>query len=402
MRRICVYQLFQMKRVFRLLPAVMAVSVVFGILAAAAAFGGAKLLYQDQAAGRISVAVVAKEDDSTGRMALSMLGSMDSVESICDFVETTESEARKGLREGRYYAALLIPPRMVEGIMDGTNTPVTVLLSGQGDLETLLLRQLTESGAQILGEAQAGIYAADFYCQQHGIEGLIPQVENFLNRVYLDYALHRSGWFRMVSVSALGQMDLTAYYGTTAAALLLFLAGIPCAGFICRDPQALRDKLRAEGIPDGIQLLTKILAVAALLLSMSLILSVPVSAGLSRFGERGLEINWKTVSATVLAVLVCASVIVFSFEAADGLVAGAMVLFVLAGAMIFLSGGLLPPAFLPPLLKSCSEWIPAAAVRGLLGGLFGYPGGLYPVLTAAGSFGMFFGLGLWSRRYRKR
>ena len=152
MRQICVYQFLQIKRALKLLPAVMAVSVLFGALAAAAAFGGAKLLYQDRAVGRIAVAVVADADDSVGQMALSMLSSMESVESICDFVETTEQEAREGLKEGRFYAALLIPPRMVEGIMDGTNTPVRVLLSGQGSLETLLLRQLTESGAQILDE----------------------------------------------------------------------------------------------------------------------------------------------------------------------------------------------------------------------------------------------------------
>ena len=87
MRQICVYQFLQIKRALKLLPAVMAVSVLFGALAAAAAFGGAKLLYQDRAVGRIAVAVVADADDSVGQMALSMLSSMESVESICDFVE---------------------------------------------------------------------------------------------------------------------------------------------------------------------------------------------------------------------------------------------------------------------------------------------------------------------------
>ncbi len=398
MRQICEYQFLQIKRALKLLPAVVAVSLLFGVLAAGAAFGGARLLYQDQAAGRITVAVVTEADDAAGQMALSMLGSMDSVESICDFVETTEPEAREGLKGGRYYAALLIPPRMVEGIMDGTNTPVRVLLSGQGGLETLLLRQLTESGAQMLDAAQAGIYAADFYCGEQGMEQLIPQVELFLNKVYLDYAMNRESWFRKITVSALGEMDLLGYYGTTAIALLLFLMGIPCAAFCCREPLALDEKLRAEGIGPCVQLLVKILAAAALLLASVLLLAIPVSAGLSRWGMRRLALNGYSALCAAAAILVCASVIVFCFEAAGRLLAGTLLLFVLTGALIFLSGGLLPAAFLPGILRQFSCWNPASAVRGLLGPLFGYGVGWQAGAAAIGSFFVFFSLGLWSRR----
>lgn len=402
MRQICIFQIIQIKRALKLLPAVIAVSLLFGALAVGAAFGGAKLLYQDQAAGRITVAVVTDEGDTGGKMALSMLGSMDSVESICDFVETTEPEAREGLKEGRYYAALLIPPRMVEGIMDGTNTPVRVLLSDRGGLEALLLRQLTESGAQMLGAAQAGIYAADFYCKEQGMEQLIPQVELFLNKVYLDYALNRDSWLRKLTVSALGEMDLLGYYGTTAIALLLFLMGIPCSAFCCREPLALEEKLRAEGVRPFVQLLVKILAAAVLLLSSALLLAVLASAGLSRWGMRGLEFSGYSVLCTAAAVLVCASIIVFCFEAADSLLTGTLLLFILTGALIFLSGGLLPAAFLPEILRRFCDWNPASAVRRLLGPLFGYAAGWQEGAVAAGSFFVFFGLGLWSRRRMRR
>lgn len=402
MRQICVYQLLQIKRALKLLPAVVAVSLLFGALAAGAAFGCARLLYQDQAAGRITVAVVTDLDDATGQMALSMLGSMDSVESICDFVETTEPEAREGLKEGRYYAALLIPPRMVEGIMDGTNTPVRVLLSGQRGLETLLLRQLTESGAQMLDAAQAGIYAADFYCGEEGMEQMIPEVELFLNRVYLDYAMNRESWFRKLTVSALGEMDLLGYYGTTAITLLLFLMGIPCAAFCCREPMALEEKLRAEGIGSCARLSVKILAAAVLLLAAALLLAVPVSAGLSLWGMRGLTFGGYSAFCAAAAVLVCASLIVFCFEAADSLLAGTMLLFALTGALIFLSGGLLPAAFLPEILRRFSWCNPASAVRGLLGPLFGYGVRWQDAAAGVGSFSVFFCLGLLSGRRMRR
>ncbi len=75
-----------------------------------------------------------------------------------------------------------------------------------------------------------------------------------------------------------------------------------------------------------------------------------------------------------------------------------MLLFVLTGALIFLAGGLLPPAFLPGLLRPFSRWNPASAVRGLLGPLFGYAAGWQAGTAAVCGFLVFFGLGIFSRR----
>lgn len=382
-------------------PAVLAASAVFALLAGTVVLIGSRMLYRDQAAGRISVAVVMEEEDPAGEMALSMLSGMDSVSSICDFIRTSEDEAREGVRQGSFDAALLIPPQLVQGIMDGSNPPVQVLLKNEGGPEPLLLQELTESGARILGASQAGIYAADFYCREAGMEEIIPQTEDFLNRVYMDYAFQRSGWFGRVTVSALGEMDLTAYYGTSAVVLLMLLTGIPCACFLERDSDAVAVCLQARGIGRPVQLFTKLMVTTGLMLLTAVCLGGAASALLGIWTGKGIAVTAAGLPGWAAAALICGAAAVFSFEAAGSLLTGSMLLFVLSAAMVLLSGGLLPQAFLPEALRSWAAWIPVDAARRMLGGLFGYPCSAGDVLRGTAGLGLFYVLALAGGRSRK-
>lgn len=383
------YLKLQGKRAVGYLPSLLLTSLILAVVVAVIAVGSSRLLYQDQVSGRVEVAIVTEEEDSLGKSVLSMLGSMGSVESLCDFIETDEEEAREGLSEGRYAAAILVPPDMVESIINGTNRPVTILLAESGGIETLLLEELAESGAEILGSAQAGIYAADCYASERGFPELIPELEEALNKVYLGYALSRDGWYERITVSALGQMDLSAYYGTTAAALFLFLLGLPCARLAGRETGAFRVKLQGASLRAPGRVLAKLLAVAgAICLAMLAVIFV-LRAGL-RFlpsgnvpealsGFMGWEGPWsfgaaaKVLAGCGLASLTCGSTIVFAYTATDGKLTGSMLLFVMTAVMIFLAGGLLPSAFLPEAVRPLAAWMPAGAVRQLLGGLWGFP-----------------------------
>ena len=61
------------------------------------------------------------------------------------------------------YAALFMPEGFVQDIMSGTNTPVTVVLADQSQMESRIFKELTQGGAKALGAAQAGIYSGDEY-----------------------------------------------------------------------------------------------------------------------------------------------------------------------------------------------------------------------------------------------
>ena len=118
-----------------------------------------KLLYGEAAAGRISVGVVLPEDDRLAKQAVSMISSLESVKSMCDVSYLDREEALGKLREGELYAVMEVPEGFIQDIINGTNTPVTVILPENAGTESRIFKELTDAGATILGASQAGIYA---------------------------------------------------------------------------------------------------------------------------------------------------------------------------------------------------------------------------------------------------
>ena len=86
----------------------------------------------------------------------------------------------------------------MQDIMSGTNTPVTVVLADQSQMESRIFKELTQGGAKTLGAAQAGIYSGDEYLIKKGRQEGIPALEDELNRLYLEASLPRMDYFKKV------------------------------------------------------------------------------------------------------------------------------------------------------------------------------------------------------------
>ena len=54
------------------------------------------------------------------------------------------------MRQGKLYALMLLPEGLLRGIMDGTNTPVTIVFPENAGLEAAVFRELADAGTQIL------------------------------------------------------------------------------------------------------------------------------------------------------------------------------------------------------------------------------------------------------------
>ena len=95
------------------------------------------------------------------KKALAMVSSLESVKSICDFEYMNKEECLDKLNAGKLYAVMEVPEGFVQDIMNGTNTPVKILLPRGTGLESRIFKELTDAGASTLGAGQAGIYAGD-------------------------------------------------------------------------------------------------------------------------------------------------------------------------------------------------------------------------------------------------
>ena len=248
MRTFLTYFKLELKRTLKSIPYFLAGAIVLVLLAGTIAFSASKMLYGDKALGKIIVGVVVPENDRLSEMAMNMVASLDSVGSLCEFTYTDKEEGTKLLERGEIFALMELPPGLLEGIIDGSNIPVTITFPENSGLEAAVFKELTQAGTSILGTAQAAIYSTDDYLIGHQMQSSIRQAEKDLNTVFMRYALSREAYFRTEKVSASGDVTTAVFYGISAVVMILLLLGIPAAPIVRPYKIVVEQKLALCGI----------------------------------------------------------------------------------------------------------------------------------------------------------
>lgn len=350
------YFRLELKRACKRLPHMAAGAIVLMIMLGTIAFAASKMLYGEAALGRITVGVVLPDNDLVSKKLVSMLGSLDSVKSICDFQYMKEDRAIEQLKNGKIYGVMSIPKDFVQSIMNGTNMPVTITLPEGNTLESGIFKELTQAGARTLGSAQAGIYAGGQLLESYGLESFTGRLELDLNNIYMDYSLSREDYFRTVRVSATDDVEPLEFYGISAFVLYLLLAAIPVSGYLAPETRVMSQKLSLIGVGPWTGLAARTVGLASLMAAASL----PVLA--TAVHLEFVELHWQILPALVLVCLGTASMVLFFYEAAGTLMGGVMLLFLGSVVLLFLSGGFLPLVFLPASVRALAPYLPTTVL----------------------------------------
>lgn len=351
-----VYLKLELKRALKRLPHMAAGAIVLMAMLGTIAFAASKLLYGETTLERVTIGVVLPEEDRIARQLVRMLGTYDSVRSVCEFSFMDSSEAEKQLRDGEIFGIMNVPEGLVQGIINGTNIPVTITLPQGNALENRVFKELTSAGARTLGSAQAGIYAGDQLLLNYDLAGGISQLEADLNRIYMAYSLPRADLFEHVKVSATGDVDTLEFYGISAFVLYLLLAAIPVSGYLAPESRVMSQKLSLAGIGPWMATAARLAGLGALLVAAAL----PAALGALKFGV--LEFSWLMLPALAAVCLAAAALVLFCYEAAGTLMGGVMLLFLGAVLLLFLSGGFLPLVFLPAQVRSLAPFLPTTTL----------------------------------------
>lgn len=350
---VLVYLRLELKRAWKRFPQVCGGTVLLLALAAVTALAASRALYGGQAAGRVAVGVSLPGDDALAKQVMKMVSSLDSVESVCDFQYMDRETCLKKLEQGELYAVLDIPEGFVEDIINGTNTPVKVWLTENAGVEGKLFRELADAGALTLSASQAGIYGGNELYRALGLDQAVGQLEEDLNRRYLDYSLERSRYFRHMKAEASGDVTTAEFYQVSMYVLFLFLTAIPASGYLMPAKRAMRQKLAAQGIGPGIRTGARIMGLGTLMA----LASCPVAVWTFVFGQTG-EIGILAAVWALLAVTVSAVAVLFC-QLAGSLLGGVMFLFLASTGQHFLAGGFLPSVFLPETIQKIGPWLPS-------------------------------------------
>ena len=210
-----------------------------------------QLLSQGVEFSGVTLAVAAPAGDDTAALLEQYMGGMEDIAQYCRIVAMEESDALGALADGEVTAVLCLPERFIQGVMQGENPDLRLIVAGDRPLESLLLLWVGQSATDILSAFQSGIYAVlDLYAQNPPAHPGWDQVVTDINLRYITLALDRTGFFRMQEVSATDALpialhyalSLLAYFGLASAPLLMplytggwlgFQRRLRCAGRGC-------------------------------------------------------------------------------------------------------------------------------------------------------------------------
>ncbi len=425
MRTFFIYIKLELKKALRILPWTAAGAMVLAGLLGAIALFAFRTLEEGQEINKLKVGVVLQEEDAQAQKVVSMLGSLDSVKSICEFVFAEEEEGKKRTKSGEFACLMLVPKDFVSSIIDGSNRPVTIVFSGPMGIEEQIFKELAQAGARTLSSAQAGIYAANHMHKLYQVPASIQEAEQYLNAKYLSYSLDRDVYFRKRQVSSVEDVSVQYHYTAAGAVFLLLLSGIPAASFFAEDGRARKEKLQLLGIGAGNRTAAKAIGIMGVLTCLPVlflaiagiyswmfsgsVLAENLSVFLFEIGEKSrgtlgfrmalaaamlflaiagiyswmfsgsvlaenlsvflFEIGEKSrgtlgfrMALAAAILLAVSSIIVLCYSLSGTLIGGMMMLFLGTCGMMMISGGIVPEVFLPQIFRDISGYLPTTVL----------------------------------------
>lgn len=330
----------------------------------------------------VTLAISAPTGDDTPELLEQYMGGMEDIQQYCTVRAMEEGEALEALEAGEVNAVLVLPRDFIQGVREGKNPDLRLIVDGDRPLESLILLWVGQSASDILAAFQSGVYAVlDLYEQSPPRDLTWNRAMVEINLEYISLALGREELFLHQEISATGGLPvplhyalaLLAYFALSAAPIFVPLYSGGWLRFQRRLRAAGRSCLSGyfSGVAVGTLAISLLLAPAMLLAGWGdPVRTLAAAAGMALF-------------CSVFASLCCLAA---RSAAGCGLLA-----FLVSLTSLVLAGGVLPPVLLPGSLRSLSGLSPVTWLMELAAWSVGYElDSLLRALAAlgAGTLGM--------------
>lgn len=356
MRQHGTYLFYQLKRALRHGPQMLLGAIVLAVFAGTIAFCAIKEMESSDTSVSVPVAVVIEDQSEVMNLLLSFLSDMQSTGHFI-FRVMTEQNAYSALENGSAAAVMLVPKNVIEGIMDGTNLHVHVLLSEKNALAAILLQELSAAGAKILSAAQAGTYTMTTLYHIADKMDALSDAYMELDLRNLSYALSRGDLFHVIHANATGEESVLIYYLASAALLFLLLFGICYLSFYGKSNAACDAKERACGIGYPTVLLGRISGIFLYQLILLFILAafMPYLARTFLLSFRQCLFMLALSAALLFSI---SAFFFFLYELVPSPGHAMLLLFFSSVLMMLVSGCFVPNAFLPVWCRHIAAVLP--------------------------------------------
>lgn len=305
----------------------------------------------------ITLAVTAPEGDSLPELLERFVPNMKDVSEYCEVVALDRETAVRRLEQGEVTAVLVIPENLAQGIMDGTNPDVELIVSGDRPLEAMLTLSVGRSASDLLAAVQSGVYAVlETYLQQAPGHLSYGDVVSQINLRYIRWTLGRQKMFRVEPIAVTNQLPIGIHYGLS---LLIYL-GLSLAPLFMAvyDGGWVRAQKRYRAVGRGS------LGFYVSSLTACTVALLPLLTVVSLVLLRGAVTTAFWTGALCAFVCGAFGTVCCLLTANTG--SCGMLSFLSALVFLFLGGGVLPPVLLPRTLQKLMVLSPVTWLRSTL------------------------------------
>ncbi len=375
MKRFLTYTYLQIKKILKTYPAMLLMTLLLTLVL------GAMLYVQTRHASnamngregsRIAIGITGVDSSPYLKLGLSMLENMDPSKVAVTFQEIDRDTAAAKLKSGELAAVIDLPEGMTDRLLAGnTDVEIGLLVPDAGEgLGPLLIRELSYCISIIIGRMETSSYVlADFYTES-GVtdQDDISAAQTDLLKSSLKKILQRSHMFTLKKIKTDATITIESYYLCAMLLLLVLLIGVMCAGSYIRSERSLEILLKVRGFSSAGQILAEYLSLLVFMVLLGAVFLPASGLGLTRmpivFSELGSQSPdfMKNFVIFILKaapmVLMAASLDTFLYEAADSLISGVLLQFLVMTALAYLSGVFYPVSSLPEEIQKIAPFLP--------------------------------------------
>ena len=164
------YFYLQLKRNFKILPFILAVTAVMLVGVFIVVSGIARVTQDSEENKRFKVAITGDTDDQYTQLGMSVLQNFDDTRFSMEIVEMTTDDAEVALKNGSISAYVILPEDFIERAIYGDVDKVVYVTSvASQNAVSMFKNEVTGLITDIVVESQKGTYGIDEAVTQNGI-----------------------------------------------------------------------------------------------------------------------------------------------------------------------------------------------------------------------------------------
>ena len=306
----------------------------------------------------ITLAITAPEGDPVPAVLETFLPGMEDVSQYCRVMAMEQADALAQLENGEVSAVLVLPKNFIQGIMDGSNPDVDLIVAADRPLEALLTLWVGQSAADLLSSVQSAIYAVlDLYLENPPADLDYAQVVSQINLRFINWTLNRQELFKLEQLDITGLLPIGLHYSFSLLCFLLL--SLAPFFFVAYESTWIRSQNRLRCV--GTTVLSCWAASFAACWILLLTITLPANLLISKGNF------FRCLLSSGLCSLFCAAFTVFCCTLTGQISSCGLFSSLAAVLLLALSGGIFPPVMLPQTLRSLLDYSPVSWMRSLFG-----------------------------------